>query len=253
MIVLVQTPSPELSAGQRTFVDRAALDFERACQQHRNYITALRDCGAEVTCLDATTVAPDSVFIEDTAIVLDDMAVLCSMGTTARSDEPTTVRPVLEQYRELEVIQLPARIEGGDVLRVGKKLIVGLSQRTDQAGVDALKAIVEPRGFSVTAIPVERCLHLKTACTALPDGRLLMNPNWIDAHSLAGFDTVWIPRNEPWGANTLPLGGAVILPADHSKTAELIQQQGFAVKPVDISEFAKAEGGVTCLSLVLGS
>ncbi len=251
MIVLVQTPSPQLSAGQRTFVDRAELDFDRAALQHRNYVKALAACGAEVNALDINENEPDGVFIEDTAIVLDEVAVLASMGTAARRQEPTALRPVLEQHRQVQAIESPARIEGGDVLRVGRKLIVGLSQRTDEAGIAALTQIVEPHGYSVTAIPIEQCLHLKTACTALPDGRLLVNPNWINTEALSGFDLVWIPPEEPWAANTLPLGNDVVLPAAHIETAELIQNLGFPVKPVDISEFAKAEGGVTCLSLVI--
>jgi dimethylargininase len=146
-------------------------------------------------------------------------------------------------------IELPATIEGGDVLRIGRELLVGRSARTNAAGVAALANLVEPLGYQVIAVPVLGCLHLKTACTALPDGRLLVNRSWLDSLALGNHDSIDLPSDEPWAANTLPVGQRVILSAAHRQTADLIHRLGFEPLPVALSEFAKAEGGVTCLSL----
>jgi dimethylargininase len=210
----------------------------------------LRDCGAEVRTLDVNRDFPDSTFIEDTAIVLDELAVLTSMGTETRRVELMGVEPELRKCRTLHRIEAPAMIEGGDVLRVGRTLLVGVSSRTDPAGVQALKAIVERYGYRVLPVRVGRCLHLKTACTALPDARLLVNPSWLDWQAFDGFEMIRIPQDEPWAANTLHVGNAVCIAAEHVRTANLLRDCGFYVRTVALSEFAKAEGGVTCLAVV---
>jgi dimethylargininase len=249
MLALTHVPSPNLDEGRRTHVARVPIDFARAVEQHAAYCRMLRDVGAAVHTLDVNRDLPDSTFIEDTAIVLDELAVLASMGAEERRSEPARLEPELRTYRPVRRVELPATIEGGDVLRIGRTLLVGLSCRTNAAGVAAFEAIVGPHGYRVLPVPVYRCLHLKTACTALPDGRLLVNPAWLEASSLPGFETLSIPAEEPWAANILPIGPAVCLPAEHVRTAELLRQEGFDVRTVPLSEFAKAEGGMTCLSL----
>jgi dimethylargininase len=251
MLALTHQPSPNLDHGQRTHVARVPIDYALALRQHEAYCRMLRDCGAAVRPLDVNRDLPDSTFIEDTAVVLDELAVLASMGTPARRGEPAGIEGELRKYRELYRIELPATLEGGDVLRVGRTLLVGLSSRTDSAGARALEAAVRRHGYRVVPVAVRGCLHLKTACTALPDGRLLMNPSWLDREALRGFETVAVPEGEPWAANTLPVGGAVCLAAEHVQTADLLRRCGFDVRTVDLSEFAKAEGCVTCLSLLL--
>lgn len=251
LLALVHAPSPLLAAGQRTHVAREALDFVRVQKQHAAYCQALVDCGLELRVLDVNVDAPDGVFIEDTTIVLDEMAILCSMGTAARRHEALAIEPVLREFREVRRIEWPASIEGGDVLRIGRELLVGLSSRTNAAGAEALANLVGPLGYAVNAVTVRGCLHLKTACTALPDGRLLVNPAWLDTSSLSGRTLIEAPAAEPWAANTLPIGRRVILPAAHEQTAALIRRLGFDPFPVSISEIQKAEGGVTCLSLIL--
>lgn len=251
MLALVHAPSPKLAAGQRMHVAPEPIDFHLALAQHRAYAKALENCGLRVRVVPASRDEPDGAFLEDTAVILDEVAIICSMGTEARRREPQAIEPILREYRQIERIELPVTIEGGDVLRVGRKLLVGLSSRTSAAGVSALAGLVSRFGYQVTAVPVHDCLHLKTACTALPDGRLLVNPAWIDVPALAGHDLVETPTDEPWAANTLPIGQRVILPAAHPQTAELIHRLGFEPLPVELSEFAKAEGGVTCLSLLI--
>src|SRR5206468_3981308 len=133
-----------------------------------------------------------------------------------------------------------------------KRILVGRSARTNAAGVDSLSAIAERFGYSVSTVRMHGCLHLKSGCTALPDGRLLVNPEWIDVRDLGGFTTVTVPGDEPWGGDVAIANGIVIAAAAYEKTLTLIEREGFSVKSVDVSEFAKAEGGVTCLSLIFG-
>ena len=180
MIALTHIPSPQMQACVRTFVPVASIDHELALKQHADYCQALRDCRVQVVTLDVNASRPDAAFIEDTAIVLDEVAVLCSLAPPSRRDEPAAVEPVLGQYREIERVSSPAILEGGDVLRVGRTLLVGQSCRTNAAGIAVLAGIVSHYGYHVRPVAVRGCLHLKTACTALPDGRLLVNPAWIE-------------------------------------------------------------------------
>jgi len=240
-----------MQACERTFVPHAAIDHALALKQHAAYCQALSQCRAEVITLDVNANWPDSTFIEDTAIVLDEVAVLCSMGAASRRDEPAAMEPVLRKYREVVRVESPATIEGGDVLRVGRTLLVGQSCRTNAAGIAVLAGIVGHYGYRIVAVPVHECLHLKTACTALPDGRLLVNPTWIDAAAAADYELVPVPEAEPWSANIVLVRDKVLLSAAHVQAAELIDKLGFTPQPIDLSEFAKAEGGVTCLSLLI--
>jgi dimethylargininase len=250
MLALTHAPSPRLAQCQLTYVAAAPIDHGRAVQQHEAYCQMLRRGGAEVRTLDVNHDLPDSVFIEDTAIVLDEVAVLASMGAPTRRAEPSGIEPELRKYREVERIESSATLEGGDVLRVGRTLLVGLSSRTNAAGVAALQAVAGRFNYDVRPVPVGKCLHLKSACAALPDGRLLVNADWLDSRALRGFDLAPVPNAEPDGANLLLLGNCVCLPLAHPQTAELVRRLGFKAETVDISEFAKAEGCVTCLSLL---
>lgn len=250
MIAVTHVPSPEMGRGQRTYVSPSSINLDRAVKQHEAYRRMLSELGAEVITLDVNREMPDSVFVEDTAIVLDEVAIMTPMGAESRRKEPAGIEKELEKYREIQRIELPATIEGGDVLRAGRRLLAGISSRTNLDGIKTLESIVAHYGYGVLPVHVQGCLHLKTACSALPDGRLLVNPNWLSVSALSGFEIVTVPREEPWAANVALIGDTVCLDADHGLTAGKIRNLGFAVRTVDISEFAKAEGGVTCLSLL---
>ncbi len=250
MLALVHRPSPRMAECLLTFVERTVIDQERILQQHAAYCEALRACDAEVRLLDVNCDFPDCAFIEDTAVVLDEMALVARPGNAARRGETAAIETELRKFLPVERIVAPAVLEGGDVLRVGKTLLVGLSSRTDAAGAGALDSLVRRYGYDVRTVPVRGCLHLKTACTALPDGRLLINPQWLDAAALGGFDIIPVPISEPWGANVVCLGKQVIGAAENVETANLIRNLGFDLRPVALGEFAKAEGGATCLSLL---
>lgn len=249
MLALTHLPSPKIAECLLTFVERSPINYERALQQHEGYCDALRACGAEVIVLDVNAQHADGVFIEDTAVVLDEVALITRPGTAERRDETAGIEAELRQYRVLERVGSPATLEGGDVLRIGRTLLVGLSSRTNAAGAAALDAVACRFGYSVRTVPVHGSLHLKTACTALPDRRLLVSPAWLDVDALQAFELVAVPAAEPWGANIACLNGYVLAAAQHAETNALLGRLGFAVRPIELDEFAKAEGGVTCLSL----
>src|SRR5436309_2911355 len=250
MIAITHVPSPKMERCERTCVPRTSIDYWRAARQHEEYCRMLRACGPSVVTLEINRDLPDCAFVEDTAIVLDEVAVLAAMGAESRRAEPTGSELELGKYRKIHRVETPATIEGGDVLCVGRKLLVGVSSRTNRAGVNALEAVVRPYGYEIVLVPVRHCLHLKTACTALPDQSLLVNPAWFDVRDLRGFELVPVPEAEPWAANVALVGNRVCVAADHVESGGVIRKRGFEVHAVDLSEFAKAEGGVTCLSIL---
>lgn len=250
LIAIVHLPSPKLQEGERTYVDESAIDYALALRQHAGYCDALRSCGADVITLDVNREMPDSVFVEDTAIVLDEVAVMMSMGAESRRAEPAGIEPTLRRYRKIERVALPATIDGGDVVRAGRTLYVGASPRTNAAGIDALRGIVRRYGYTVIGVPVLKCLHLKTACSTLPDGRMLVNREWIGVSPLPSLALVDVPAAEPWAGDVLVIDERIIASDAFPETATLLERGGFGVIPVAVSEFAKVEGGVTCLSLV---
>ena len=250
-IAITHVPSPSMAEALRTFIEVEEIDLDLAALQHEEYRRVLERAGAQVVVLDTNRDHADAVFVEDTAVVLDEVAVLTSMGAASRREEPRGVEPELRRHRkEIRRIEPPATLEGGDVLLVGRTLLVGITERTNVAGANALAQAVKPFGYEVRRVAVDGCLHLKTACTALPDGGLLLNPRWLDERDLKGFPLVFLPAQEPDGANVALVGGRVIMGAAHPRTIELVRSRGFEVDPIDLSEFAKAEGCVTCLSIL---
>jgi dimethylargininase len=250
LVAITREPSPQMDAGERTYIGEEAIDAALALSQHEQYQDALEQCGARVVRLPGSRELPDCVFVEDTAIVLDEIAVLMSMGALSRRDEVPVVEAALRDFRTLARVQLPAKIDGGDVVRCGRDVFVGLSQRTNEAGVNALREILAPFGYSVVGVPVLHCLHLKSACSALPDGRLLVNSQLIDVTSLRERELVQVPEAEPLAGDVLVIGQRIIVSDAFPETMALLSSFGWDAIPVSVSEFAKAEGGVTCLSLV---
>ncbi len=241
-----------------TFLERAAMSFARLEHQHAAYRDALAAVGAEVVALDAIDTLPDSVFIEDAAVMLDELAVLTRPGTVSRQPEIDRIEAAVARHRtNVARIHAPGTLEGGDVLRIGGRLFVGLTTRSNREGIAQLAAIVQAHGYSVMPVPVAGSLHLKTACTALDAHTLLLNPAWLDASPFAGFETIAVHADEPFAANVLPAGDCLIANAAFPRTLERVsahaQRTGLRVVPVDISEFGKAEAGLTCMSLVFAT
>jgi dimethylargininase len=237
-----------------TFLDREPIDLARAEAQHAAYNEALRRAGAVVEVLPADAELPDSVFVEDTAVVLDEAAVITRPGTPLRRREVPAITVALAAYRtELLQIVAPGTLEGGDVLRLGRAFYVGISSRTNEEGFSQFASIVRGFGYQATPIEVKGSLHLKTAVSALDGETLLVNPSWIDAAALPGIRQLVVPAEEPFGANALVVNGAVHLSARWSRTNALVESSGFSVEALDVSEFEKAEAGLTCLSLIFST
>jgi dimethylargininase len=249
-VALTRKPSPLLERGERTHVGRDAIDFTKALQQHDAYRAALAELGANVTRLEDADAFPDGVFVEDTALVLDEAGIMMRPGAASRRGEVQGIGEVLERYRELFVIAPPATIDGGDIVVAGKRILVGQSARTNAAGIAALAHVAKRFGYETRGVRMTGCLHLKSGCTALPDGRLLINRGWIDERDLEGFEFVDVPEAEPWGGDVAFIGDTVLAAAAFAETLETLRAAGYPVRSVDVSEFAKAEGGVTCMSLI---
>jgi dimethylargininase len=250
LAAVTHLPSRSLEAGERTFAPRTPIDHAMALAQHAVYCETLRALGCEVITLDVNADLPDAVFVEDTAVVLDEVAVLALPGAPSRRGEVPGVAAALARHRPLARISLPGTLDGGDVVRVGRTLLVGASRRTNADGARELSEIGRAHGYAVRVVPIRDCLHLKSACCALPDDRLLVNTRFLATDALGGFDLVHVPSDEPHAADVLSVGNSVILSASHPRTADLISRLSFEVHALAVSEFEKAEGGVTCLSLV---
>ncbi len=255
---ITHVPSLNMNDAIRTHAAHDTIRVENARRQHDAYRAALADAGATVHVLEVNASHPDAVFIEDTAVVLEEIAVIAAMAAPSRKDEPKAIEPELAKQRAtIKHIEAPdATLEGGDVIRLGKTLLVGRTARTNPAGAAALASIVQPYGYSVKPVHVEGCLHLKSACTALPNGALLLNRAWLPLAEteLAGFDLVNVPVEEPHGANVVVVGADVIMSSAYPRTADLItERHARAVHRVDLSEFSKADGCATCLSLVFSA
>jgi dimethylargininase len=233
-----------------TFVERAPIDLARAVEQHRAYERMLEGFGARLRSLPPENALPDSMFVEDPAIVVDELAVIFPLGTESRRAEAVSLALAVAAYRPLRHVKLPGTVEGGDVLRVGRQLFVGLSKRTNEEGIRQLRSIVEPFHYRVTAVPVTGCLHLKSAVTFLGRNALLANREWFDSAIMTGFEWINVAPDEPHAANALAFGNTVILPASFPLTRARIEARGFDVMPLDISELQKAESGLTCSSLL---
>ena len=249
-IALTRDVSPALAACELTFRPRESIDVPRAVAQHAAYCRRLEELGLEVLRLPADPRQPDCCFVEDTAVVLDEVAVLAHPGAPARRGEVAVVASALEQHRPLARVPWPARLDGGDVLVVGRRIFVGSSARTDAAGAQALRSIVADFGYEVVPVGVTACLHLKSAVTAIDEGAVLANPDWVDLAPLDGIDVVRVPIDEPGAANVLRVAGCVLAHAGFPRTIDLLAARGMDVRPIDVSEFLKAEAGVTCKSLV---
>jgi dimethylargininase len=249
-IALTREPSSSLAAGERTFRPHEPIDIGTARAQHAEYRRALAECGARVVTLPALDELPDAVFVEDVGIVLDEVALLLPMGVDSRGPEPREVACELARWRE--VVRLPedCRAEGGDVVRLGRTLYVGRTSRTDASGIHALSAAAATRGYRVIPVEVAGCLHLKSACTALDEETILVNPDWVDVSAFEAERAIEVAAGEPGAANALAVGSSVLLQAGYPRTAERVTRSGFAVRTVDVGELAKAEGSLTCLSLM---
>ena len=233
-----------------TFMDREQVDVAAATRQHDAYTQCLKNMGVQITALDLLPEAPDAVFIQDTAVVVDEVAVVASMGVACRAEEVESVAQALAAHRPLRRLSPPATLEGGDVVRVGRTLFVGDSGRTNREGIRQLNDILAPYDYEVIPVGVRGCLHLSTGCSYLGRGLMLVNPVWVDAESFRQFEMLEVPETESWAANTMAIGDTVLMASAFERTCALVKERGFNVVATDISELQKAEGALTCMSLM---
>jgi dimethylargininase len=252
MIVALTRPvPPSIARCELTHLSREPIDWRRADAQHRGYEALLEACGCQIRRVTAAPDEPDSVFVEDTAVVVGECAVITRPGAPSRRAETVAVADLLAEYRPLATIEAPGTIDGGDVLQLGRRVFVGLSTRTNAAGVRQLDAVLRRFGYSVQPVATRGCLHLKSAVTALGPDRLLLNPKCVDGGSLDGLNWLEVEVSEPFAANVVEVNGTVICPARATRTNELLQAHGYRLEPIDMSELAKAEGALTCCSLLV--
>jgi len=253
LIALTRPVSPLLIHCELTHLAREPIDVERAIAQHADYERLLVSLGVVVQSVAAAPDLPDAVFVEDTAIVLDEVAVITRPGADSRRAETPVVAEALAVHRPLRTMESPATLDGGDVLQLGRTLYVGRSTRTNPSGIEQLAGFVAPFGYQVVSVPFEGCLHLKSAVTAIGERLLLLNPAWIAASAFPDHEALVVDEHEPHGANALVVNGTTVFPSQYPRTCDRLIDRGLRVATVDCSELAKAEGAVTCCSLIFES
>jgi dimethylargininase len=251
LVALTRAVPPSIVRCELTHLEREPIDVPRAAAQHAAYEETLARAGCAIRHLPEEPDLPDSVFVEDTAVVLDELAVITRPGASSRRAETTSVAATLGEYRPLACIAAPGTLDGGDVLVVGRRVYVGLSGRTNVDGLRQLAALLAPHGYRASAIDVRQCLHLKSAASAVGDDVVLVNPRWVDAGQFGAARRIEVHPDEPFAANALAIDETVLCAAAAPWTAERLRSAGFAVESVAVSELAKAEAGLTCCSLIV--
>jgi dimethylargininase len=225
-------------------------DYEKALQQHDKYIEALKRCGVEVTILEAEERYPDSVFVEDTAVLAEKCAIITNPGASSRQGEEISIKEALKKfYTHIESITVPGTLEGGDVMRVRDHFYVGLSARTNEEGARQFAKILNKYGYTVSNVKMEKYLHLKTGLAYLENNNLLTAGEFINRPGFETFNRIVIDDSESYGANCIWVNNVVLVPMGYPKTKAAIEALGYKTLAVDVSEFKKLDGGLSCLSL----
>ena len=251
LIAITHTLSPKLPECELTHLDRIPIDMEQARAEHEQYLQVLNAAGYEVIEYSFNEDFPDSVFVEDTAIVIDELAVITNPGAESRRGETVNMAKILGQYRTLAHISSPATLDGGDVLQVGRQFFVGITTRTNRAGFESLKAILEPHDYRVYPVDVTGSLHLKSAVTALDNQTVIAAVNWFDVTQIEAYcKLIAVAEGEEAAANVLMLGETILMADGYPHTRALVEAAGYRVETIDIRELQKAESGLTCSSLL---
>jgi dimethylargininase len=250
LTALTRAVSRSLASCELTWLTRERIDINLTIQQHHQYEQSLAAMGIRVISLPEQPEMPDAVFVEDPLLVFDQVAILTRMGSPSRRAEGESLSEAISAFRPVRTLLEPATLEGGDVMRIGRDVFVGLSSRTNEAGVRQLKRELEPFGYRIRPVEVRGCLHLKSACCSMGDGKILANPAWLDIAPLRDYRIVEVSPDEPGAANILRIGDSVLMPAAFPRTREILEGEGLAIRTVDISELMKAEAAVTCSSVI---
>ena len=250
-IAITRKISPRFNECEVTHIERTPIDLNVARAQHQEYVHALAALGCQVIELPEEPDLPDSVFVEDTAFILPEVAVITRPGADSRKPETESIIRALSSYRPLVHVTEPGTVDGGDVLVLGKNIYIGNSTRSNADAVRQIQQMLDHYGYTVTAVDMHDCLHLKTALTKVDDKTLLINPNWVDTSHFKGFDWIEVDSAEPFAANCLPVGDGIIFPTAFPKTSKKLEARGYKIQAVNVAELAKAEGAVTCCSLIV--
>jgi dimethylargininase len=251
VIAITRELSPRFYECEITHIERTPIDLNIARAQHHEYVNVLKRLGCEVIQLPPEAELPDSVFVEDTAFILPEVAVITRPGADSRKLETESIIPALSPFINLVHVREPAILDGGDVLVLGKKIYVGFSTRSNQEAINQLNKLLCEYGYTATGVELHDCLHLKSAVTRVDDQTLLINKNLVDPHPFEQFDLIEVDYSEPFASNCLPIGKSIIFPVAFPKTCAKLEERGYEVVTLDVSELAKAEGAVTCCSLIV--
>ena len=250
LMAITRPVSPSINNCALSFHARQPIDVAKAAAQHKAYQDCLTALDVQVVSLAAEPDLPDAVFVEDPAVITDEVAIISIMGAPSRRPETHSLAVALSRYRPIRHLVGPATLEGGDVMRVGRSVFVGLSQRTNREGFGQLRDILRAYDYQVQAVDVGGCLHLKSACSYIGSNSILINRSLVDPEQFRGFELIDVADEEPAGANALLVKDVVIIAASFPKTCALLERRGFCVRTIDLSELQKAEAGVTCTSLI---
>jgi dimethylargininase len=250
-IAITRKVSPRFNECEITHIERTPINLDIARAQHHEYVRALVNIGCQVIELPEEPDLPDSVFVEDTAFILPEVAVITRPGADSRKPETESIANALIPHRPLVHVAPPATVDGGDVLVLGKKIFIGLSTRSNLQAVEQLNDLLEKYGYTVHGIELTDCLHLKTAVTHVDNKALLINKQWVDSSHFEGFDLIEVNASEPLAANCLPVNGQILYPTTFPATQRMLEERGYSVTNVNLDELAKAEGAVTCCSLII--
>ena len=251
MIAITRQVSRSIIHCELTHLERTSIDIQRARVQHAEYEAALKYLGLAVLSLPEEPTLADSVFVEDAALVLAECAIILRPGADSRKPEIESIAKALAPYRKLFTIEAPARVDGGDILRVGKQIYVGLSSRSDTNAMEQMQDFLQPFGYEVHAVNVTGCLHLKSAVTQVAKDTLLINPGWTDKDNFAGMKFIEIDPSESYAANALMIGETILYAKAFPKTRKKLEDARIKIMDVNADELAKAEGALTCCSLIV--
>jgi dimethylargininase len=250
LTAITREVSPSINNCELSFHVRQPIDVAKAIAQHKAYQDCLGKLGVRVVALPAEPELPDAVFVEDAAVVVDEVAIITNMGAPSRRPEKSTIIYTLSHYRPIKFLVEPATLDGGDVLRVGHQVFVGLSQRTNREGFSQLRDILGGYDYQVQPVEVRGSLHLKSACSQIGNDTILVNRSLLDVKPLRGLKLIDVPDEEPAGANALLIKDVVIISVSFPRTRTLLERRDFRARTIDLSELQKAEAGVTCSSLI---
>jgi len=250
---VLRRPSKNIDQGLRA-VDVGAPDYAKFLQQHENYAAALTDAGVKVDILPALEDFPDAVFIEDDALCLPNMVIQLRPGAESRQGEAKILFPhIAPRFKTSHIVTSPGHIEGGDILVTEQEIIIGLSARTNQAGAEAVRRLAETINRPVRIVETPSgVLHFKTDCALLDKNTILTTKRLAESHVFDGYHTLFVPDDEQAAANSIRVNGHVIIPSGYPKTAKMLNSAGYNAVTVDISEAAKLDGGLSCMSLRYG-